>query len=156
MNNLVKWAEEELARLVKDDNDGTQKEINKDILQIVETFSEQGHSGLSAAYTLGIIKRLLDWKPVTALTGEEDEWCPVESWDNGENSQQNKRCPAVFRKNFDNTTAFYLYGKVFSDDEGKTWFTSRESRVPVKFPYVVPEKAERIILGDDGREVTHI
>jgi len=150
MSNLVEWAKSELDRLVKDD-DELQKAINKDILEIVEKFSEQGHSGFSASYALSIIKRLLDWKPITPLTGEESEWNDVPSYDDGSNTQQNKRCSAVFRKNFDNSTAYYIDGKVFSDDGGKTWFTSRDSRVPVTFPYVVPEKPERIILENTGQ-----
>ena len=148
MSNLVKWAEKELERLVKD-NDEMQKEINKDILQIVKTFSEQGHSGFSAPYTLGILNRLLDWKPITALTGDEDEWAEPYEWDK-EKKQQNKRCSAVFRKNYDNSTAYYIDGKVFSDDGGKTWWSNIDSRVSVEFPYVVPEKPEKIILKQDG------
>jgi hypothetical protein len=148
MSNLVTWAKEELDRLVKD-GDEMQLEINKDILQIVETFSEQGHSGFSANYALNAIKRLLDWKPITPLTGEDDEWCSVPVYDDGSNKQQNKRCSAVFRENFDNSTAYYIYGKVFSDNGGKTWFTNRNSFVPVTFPYTVPEKPERIIVKED-------
>lgn len=145
MSNLVEWAENELDRLVKD-GDEMQKSINEDILNIVKVFSEQGHSGFSASYSLNIIKRLLNWKPIQALTGEDDEWGEVQSYDKGDNTQQNKRCSAVFRKNFDNSTAYYIDGKAFSDDGGKTWFTNRESFVPVTFPYIVPEAPERIIL----------
>lgn len=145
MSNLVKWAEEELNLLVKD-GDEMQQAINKDILEVVKVFSEQGHSGFSASYALNMIKRLLDWKPITPLTGEDDEWMEVEGWNKDDSTQQNKRCSAVFRKNFDNSTAYYLDGKVFSDDGGKSWFTNRDSFVPVTFPYVIPEKPERIIL----------
>lgn len=144
MSNLVKWAEKELERLVKD-GDEMQKEINKDILQIVEKFAEQGHSGFSASYTLNTLKRLLDWKPISALTGEDDEWGETYEWDE-EKQQQNKRCPAVFRKNYDNSTAYYINGKVFSDDGGKTWWSNKDSHIPITFPYQVPEKPERIIL----------
>lgn len=147
MSNLVKWAEEELNRLVKND-DEMQKEINKDILDVVKLFAEQGHSGFSASYALRIIKRLLDWKPIQPLTGEDDEWADVPSYDKGDNTQQNKRCSAVFRKNFDNSTAYYIEGKVFSDDGGETWFTNGDSFVPVTFPYAIPDKPERVILED--------
>lgn len=147
--NMVEWSKVELDRLLKDGNEeGMQKEINEDILDIVKKFSSQGHSGFSASYALGIIKRLLDWKPIQPLTGEDDEWYDVPTWDDGENQQQNKRCTAVFRRNFDNSTAYYIDGKVFSDDGGKTWFTNgkRGSFVAVTFPYSVPEKPEYIIL----------
>lgn len=144
MSNLVKWAESELERIGGQD-DELQQMMNKGVLDIVELFAEQGHSGFSAPYAIGLIQRLLDWKPITALTGEEDEWAePFKS--DTENTQQNKRCSAVFRKNNDNSTAYYIEGKVFSDDGGETWFTNRDSFVPIEFPYTVPEKPERIIL----------
>jgi hypothetical protein len=147
MSNLVEWAKLELER-IGDQNDSMQQSMNRDILQIVEMFSEQGHSGFSASYALNMITRLLDWKPITPLTGEDDEWCDVPKWDKDKNCQQNKRCSAVFRYNFDNSTAIYIDGKVFSDDGGKTWWNNRNSRVPVIFPYKIPDKPERIILED--------
>jgi len=143
--NIVEWAKQELERLVKEDDDGTQKLINSDILEIVEVFSKQGHSGFSASYALNILKRLLAYQPITPLTGEDDEWSEVCG---SNNLQQNKRCSAVFRENFDNSTAYYLYGKTFSDDGGKTWWTSGDSRVTVVFPYKVPTEPERVILPD--------
>ncbi|MBO0961978.1 hypothetical protein J1P26_19930 [Neobacillus sp. MM2021_6] len=144
MSNLVNWAKQELE-LIGSHDDEMQQMMNKDILQIVEAFSDQGHSGFSAGYALNLIKRLLDWKPITPLTGEEDEWGEVYYTDK-EQTQQNKRCSAVFRKYKDNSTAYYIDGKVFSDDGGETWYTNRDSFVPVTFPYLVPEKPERIVL----------
>lgn len=146
--NMVAWAQKELDRLLTNDEDGMQKEVNDSIMVIVKAFAEQGHSGFSASYALSIIKRLLAWKPITALTGEDDEWYDVPSYDNGKNTQQNKRCTAVFRDNFDNSTARWIDGKVFSDDGGKTWWTrgGGGSAVPVTFPFHVPEKPEYIIV----------
>jgi hypothetical protein len=144
---LVEWAKSELDRLMVDgEEDGMQKVMNDGILDIVRTFADQGHSGFSASYALNIIKRLLNWKPITPLTGEDDEWCEV--YDTENNTQQNKRCSAVFRENFDNSTAYYIDGKVFSDDGGKTWFTrgGRGSSIDVTFPFVVPDKPEYIII----------
>ncbi len=144
--SLVNWAKEELDRIGSKD-DEMQQVMNDNILEIVETFSKQGHSGFSANYALNIIKRLLDWKPITPLTGEEDEWHFV-----GDNTYQNKRYSAVFREGTDNSTVYNIYGKVFSDDNGKTWYTCRESRVPITFPYIVPEKPEYIILNDNKND----
>lgn len=147
MSNLVDWAKNELYRLNKS-GDEEQEMINNDILEIIKVFAGQGHTGFTASYALNIIKRLLDWKPITPLTGEDNEWNDVTEWDDGRNLQQNKRCSAVFRENYDNSTAYYIDGKVFSDDGGKTWFTKggKESAVPVTFPYKVPEKPEYIII----------
>ena len=41
---LVEYAKSELERIGKDE-DGMQEVMNRDILEIVEKFSEQGHSG---------------------------------------------------------------------------------------------------------------
>jgi hypothetical protein len=74
-SSMYLWAKLELDRLLigceeKEGKDGLemQKAINKDILDMVKVFCTQGHSGTSASYTLGMIKRLLDWKPITAIT----------------------------------------------------------------------------------------
>ncbi|OUB57008.1 hypothetical protein [Bacillus thuringiensis] len=155
MSKLVDWANEELNRLSQDiANDGDnsmQEEMNKCVLGIVKVFSEQGHSGMSAAYALGLIKRLLSWKPITPLTGEESEWNDV-GGGTGESTQQNNRCSAIFRENNDNSTAYYIDGKVFSDDGGVTWFTNRDSRIPIVFPFVVPDQPEYVILSTQKDE----
>lgn len=142
--SLVEWAREELARLVKDD-DEMQKAINADVLEIIEVFAKQGHSDFSASYAVALLKRLLAGKPIQPLTGEDDEWEEVGS-KGGVVVEQNKRYPAVFRKNKDNSTAYDIEGRVFSYDGGKTWVTNRRSHVPITFPYKVPDDPERIIF----------
>ena len=60
-NNLVLHAENELDILLNKCKDEEGKEIqkvmNNDILEIVEAFSNQGHSGFSASYAIGLIKK---------------------------------------------------------------------------------------------------
>ena len=164
---MYKWAKSELDRLIvgceeKEGKDGLtmQNLITKDILDIIKIFCSQGHSGTSASYLIGKVTRLMDWKPITPLTGDDDEWGQVQSWDKGDNSQQNIRCSAVFRRNFDNSTAYYLYGRVYSDNGGHTWFTGNhkdgvvKSSIPVTFPFYVPDKSEYIYLnGEDSEEI---
>ena len=76
MASLVEFAEEELNKLLKDCTDSEalemQKSVNQDILDIIKMFSNQGHSGFSAQYSLNILKRLLDYKPLSALTDDTD------------------------------------------------------------------------------------
>ena len=166
-SNMYKWAKSELDRLIvgceeKEGKDGLtmQNLITKDILDIIKIFCSQGHSGTSASYLIGKVTRLMDWKPITPLTGDDDEWGQVQSWDKGDNSQQNIRCSAVFRRNFDNSTAYYLYGRVYLDNGGHTWFTGNhkdgvvKSSIPVTFPFYVPDKSEYIYLnGEDSEEI---
>ena len=67
--SMVEYAKSELERIGKDKK-GMQDAINKNILEIVEIFSNQGHSGFSAGYALNVLERLLRYKPLTPLTGE--------------------------------------------------------------------------------------
>jgi len=136
---LVNYAKKELELLGSTD-DEMQKTMNKHILEIVKVFSEQGHSGFSGAYVVSTLTRLLSFKPLKPLTGEDDEWNEI-----SEGKFQNKRCSSVF-KNSNDGTAYDINGKIFTDDGGKTWYTNRESRVNIEFPYTVPEKPERVYL----------
>lgn len=108
------YAEKEMD-IAWPETDEMQDMIKKDILSIIDVFEEQGHSGTSAAYTLNILERLLRFKPISPLTGADDEWGePYETGGpNSEVHQQNKRCNSVFRRNYDNATAYDIDGKVF-------------------------------------------
>jgi hypothetical protein len=151
---LKKWALNELKRIentyTDEDSSGEQKMVSlevqkmvtKNVMDILTVFEKQDHSGISAEYTIDLVIRLLRWIPLTPLTGEEDEWYEPYGPDN---TQQNKRCTTVFRRNFDNSTAYNIHGRVFSNN-GKTWWTNRNSSVPVTFPYVVPTEPERVYL----------
>lgn len=136
--NLVEYAKSELNRIGRDE-DGMQDMMNRDIISIVEMFSEQGHSGFSAGYALSALERLLRFKPLTPLTGEDDEWSDIS---NG--TQQNKRCSSVFR-NADGT-AHDIDGIIVSDNGGITWFSSGRFRREVTFPYTPPTHAERVYI----------
>lgn len=151
MSNLVEFAENELNRVLKSCKDSesikVQQVINKDILDIVKIFSEQGHSGFSAHYTLNNLTRLLDYKPITPLTGEDDEWTKL---DYGEDiAYQNKRCPSIFKRA--DGTAYNTEGKIFSSNNGHTWYNCKDSSVEVIFPYEVPKNPECVII-DNGEE----
>lgn len=127
----------------KEENDlKFQKMIDENIIELVKVFESQGHSGGSASYMIRVLTRLLNFKPVTPLTGQEDEWNEPYSSDN---TQQNKRCYTVFRKNFDNSTAVDSQGKIFTDD-GSVFYVSRDSQVPITFPYYPPDYPECVYL----------
>jgi hypothetical protein len=148
--NLLDWARFELERLTNGvgENDEMQKVMNENILELLGVFSKQGHTGFSANYLIPILSRLMSYKPITPLTGEDDEWDDVSAWWDAKSVQQNKRFSAVFRENNDNSTAYWVDGRVFSDDGGKTWFIKGggASSVRVCFPWMVPDKPEHIIL----------
>lgn len=138
MSDFIDYAKRELERAFPDKSDELQQLAIKCVIELLETFDKQGHSGFSALYVLKLFERLSCWKPIMPLTGEDDEWVDV---DYEENLQQNKRYFSVFRTNHDNSTAYDIGGRVFIDEDGSC-YTNRDSRVPVTFPYAVPDKTE--------------
>ena len=139
MSNLVEYAKEELKRIgMIDSGEPYNDWASKEILDLIELFSSQDHSGFSAPYVINAFSRLAMFKPLTPLTGEDDEWREITS-----GGFQNKRYSAVFKDSKDGT-AYNIEGKVFTDNGGETWYTCRDSRVDVTFPYVVPDKPERV------------
>lgn len=128
MSNLVKHAERELEiiGLKKDSEDDMNRLMYDHIIKMVQTFSEEGHSGFSASYALSILKKVLNFEPLTPLTGEDSEWCEIY-----EGMFQNIRCSHVFKEN---GKAYDIDGIVYEDPDGSR-FTTRESRVSVEFPY---------------------
>lgn len=139
MSNLVDYAKDELKRIgMIDSGEAYNDMAAKAILDLIELFSSQGHSGFSAPYVINTFSRLAMFKPLSPLTGEDDEWNEVGV---GDGSLQNKRYSAVFKDK--DGTAYNIEGKVFTDD-GEIWYTCKDSSVNVTFPYVVPDKPEYV------------
>jgi hypothetical protein len=138
-SNLVKFAHAELAmieaRIDPSDAIGLemQQMMTKHILHMVAEFSKEGHSGTSGSYAIGALTRLLNFEPLSPLTGEADEWNEV-----SDGVFQNRRCAHIFKDGLDGQ-AYDSQGKVFREPSGAC-FTGRESRVNITFPYVVPDR----------------
>lgn len=150
MSNLVEFAQNELNILLKSCTDSEslkmQKVMNDDIMEIVKKFASQGHSGFSAQYALNLVTRLLQYKPITPLTGEDEEWVELDYGD--DLAYQNKRCPQIFKQK--DGKIYDVEGKVFSSDNGHSWYTSKDSRVYIEMPYNVPARPESVII--DNKE----
>jgi hypothetical protein len=146
LSNLVKYAESELDRIGMTDDGEMNGAMRKHLLHMVEVFSEEGHSGFSASYALQCLEKLLRFKPLSPLTGEDDEWYEHNYGPSGK-TYQNKRCSSVFKESKDGQ-AYDIDGKVFwewyRDEETgeavKSYYTNRDSHLPISFPYVVPDK----------------
>lgn len=148
-NGIVGFAESELLRLEEKCKEGEGREmqhfVTESVLDLVRAFSNQGHSGFSASYCLDMFFRLAKHKPATALTGEDGEWADV-----GDGEEQNRRCPSVFRKAGDNSTAHDLDAVAFSDNGGHSWFNNkwlRERYAPkIEFPYYPPARPKFVYI----------
>ena len=111
MNNFEKHAREEFRAAGWMDENGKFKDdmqalICADVLDLLNVFSKQGHSGSSAPYAINMFKRLVNFKAITPLTGEDWEWNHV-----ADNLWQNKRCSSVFKN--EKGEAHDIDGKVF-------------------------------------------
>jgi len=114
--------------------------IGEAVKELLEVFGKQGHSGFSANYTASIFYRLIKGEPLTPLTDNPDEWMEVT-----DNVFQSKRVSNVFIDKTISEKPYILDGKAFSDDGGKSYFTSSESIVHFDLPNY-PPKTEYIIL----------
>jgi hypothetical protein len=86
---------------------------------LMEVFTAYGHSGGSLEQTLAVFDKLARGKPLSPLTGEDDEWeSPEHSKAEHPQMLQNKR-----------------YHLIFKDDE-MAWNVA-VGREPITFPYTV-------------------
>jgi len=146
LSNILDHAKDELDRIgmTEDSSDEMNVMMRKHILHMMNEFANEGHSGFSASYAIRILTKLLDFKPLSPLTGEDSEWVNVREY-GPEPHYQNKRRSSVFKDS--DGSCYDIDGKVFwewyKDEDGiisKSYYTSRDSRVPVTFPYTVPDK----------------
>lgn len=84
----------EIAGLFDEDSDYGGM-IGTAVMEIMEVFSKQGHSGFSASMVTDIVNRLMRYEPLTPLTYGPEEWYD-RSAESGRPMWQNKRKPSVF------------------------------------------------------------
>ena len=72
--------------------------------EVCQLFCKQGHSGMSAEFTIALIERLLKGDILTPLTNNPDEWMNVTEM-NGSQLHQSKRKFSCFSD--DNLKTFY-------------------------------------------------
>lgn len=146
--SALKQAQYELDLILKESNTPEQVAVNSQIMDVMRTFSEGGLTENVAMYQLAVLNRLIRHLPLSALTGEDDEWMDASDFA-GEPLLQNKRCPQIFK--YPNTgKAYNVTAKQFSDDNGATWYTCSDSREEITFPYDVPDAPQRIIIQMQG------
>lgn len=125
MSNLVKHAQKELeiAGLLDSEKDFYGGVTGKAVLDIMETFSKQGHSGASAPLVASLFKELSSFGVLSPLTGEDDEWNEI-----GEDRYQNNRHSAVFKEE---GRCYYIDGIIKQTPNGTCWsgsfFKDKES-----------------------------
>lgn len=163
MSNLLEHARNELKLIgmTEDADDEMNAAMTKDILQLMEIFSEQGHSGFSANYCISMFEKLARYKPIAPLTGEDGEWTNIGNYD-GRVVYQNKRASNVFREVSENgnVISYQIDRYIFREPNGATFTYGGEngSRFYItEWPYTpehefidVPFSEEEAAINDDN------
>jgi len=137
MGNLTEHARRELEAAGAFDEDTMYGGMLGDaVMELVEKFSSQGHSGGSAPLVVGLFQKVALYKPLCPITGEDSEWS--NSFGNDE-TYQNKRLSSLFKQGEDGR-AYYLNAIVFNGEDPGDTFTGTvggvRSRQYVKeFPF---------------------
>jgi hypothetical protein len=150
------WTEDGVT--FKDEMQGA---ICAHVLDLLDTFASEGHSGSSAPYAINLFKKLAMFEPLAPLTGEDWEWNEIaDDRTNGVTVYQNNRLSSVFKQSdrFDGKP-YWLDAKVFWSwvaypdvDEGKpykSYYTSYASSQVIEFPWIKPEHPEYVFVPTD-------
>lgn len=89
----------------------------KAVMELVEVFSNQGHSGMSAQVVLDLFTKLAKYEQLGALTGKDEEWGQLDYGD--DIKYQNKRNSAVFKQA--DGTVTYNDAIVKRCEDGQCW-----------------------------------
>lgn len=140
--NYKEFALTEFKRLglkpIEECGEEPDKWIQENVLELLEVFSKQGHSGFSAPNCIQIFSKLALFKPLSPIT--DDDWNLVT-----DNLYQHKRMSNVF-KEFDRV--YRSDGIVMRDPKGIT-YTNQFSKLTITLPYI---ECEPVILdvNDEG------
>ena len=159
MNVYEKFAREEFRAAGWTDENGDIKDemqamICAGVLDLLNVFEKQGHSGSSAPYMINLFTKLANFKPIAPITGEDWEWNNVgRDGDIGGRLYQNKRCSSVFKND---TGAYDIDGKVFwewnigyeTGEPYKSYYTNGGCHTPVTFPYIPGKRKEEYRYSD--------
>lgn len=133
MSNLIDHAKRELdAAGIVGTDDGPDKWMRDALLELLEVFSNQGHSGFSAPICISTFAKLAKFEPLVPLTGADNEWTHVHGMHES-GVWQNKRAGNVFKDDLIGR-AYQMDYRVFKDPDG-CHVTSWASREYIEFPY---------------------
>ena len=110
----------ELAGLFNEEGDFYEGATGKAVMELIEVFVKQGHSGMSAPIVADLFKRLANYEPLQPITGRDEEWGDVRDLGDGMSWYQNKRCSALFKDGEDGKP-YYIDAIIKRDQKGICW-----------------------------------
>jgi hypothetical protein len=150
MGNLSKHAQTELemAGLFSDKGDFYGGMTGKAVMELIDVFEKQGHSGMSAPMVVSIFKDLANFKPINPIKCTDEEWGEV-----SEGTFQNKRLSAVFKEGKDGKP-YYLDAIVWQYEDGGAFTGTVEgisSRQFIKLPFLPKTFYVKVTQGEENK-----
>lgn len=135
-STMTEFARDELKKAGLFDKDSDYDGmIGEAVMELINKFAEQGHSGFSAGLTTSIFNKLAEYKPLSPLTDDPNEWMKISDSDYGCAEEyknvslwQSKRCPSCFSN--DGGKTYYDIddeGHKQVDEKGCVWNVRPES-----------------------------
>jgi len=110
----------EIAGLLNEDGGFYGGMTGKAVLELMEVFAKQGHSGMSAPIVADLFKRLANREQLGPITGRDEEWGEINDYETGNPSQQNKRESGLFKHTDGKVT--YVSALIKRCPNGTTWY----------------------------------
>jgi len=163
MSNLIEHAKREFLKIgykpVEECENDPDKWVQENVLELLEVFSKQGHSGFSASYAISYFTKLANFKPIAPIMCTDDEWIDV-TMDDSEMLFQNNRCSAVFKVSTDGSP-YYLDAIVFVDENNSSYTggalnnknESITSKQTIKIPFTPKTFYVNVIEIDDESRI---
>ena len=115
--SLLEFAKKEMEILNGKNVDEMQQLITKNILELIEVFAKQDHSGMSANYCLNLFNKLAKYKPLTPISFEENQWKRI-----GKGMYQHKRNFGVFKDGKDGRPYYiHAYTMCWKNEPDNCW-----------------------------------
>ena len=152
--DMKTWADKEVELALKYEKERDEDDTwypylvgcYKSALKAYNSLLEDNHSGMSWSVTSNILNLLMHNRPLTKLTGEDDEWFDVQSWNVHDDytTYQNNRYSALFKDVYKDGRVVYHDNNRFSVHTKDKPYINFYSGVvngelnklyPIEFPY---------------------
>jgi len=141
--DMAQWAREELEQAGLFDKDSDYDGmIGQAVMNLIDEFSKQGHSGFSTRMVSTIFDRLLRSKPLSPLTSNPTEWMQVSEDMCGKGTvlHQSRRSPSCFST--DGGVTYYDLDEFSEEDRLEhDWVPTNPKRLHTSEPH--KERAKR-------------
>jgi hypothetical protein len=143
--SIIDHAKREFLKLgykpIEECEDDPDKWIQESVLELLEVFSKQGHSGFSAPFAIYYFEKLAKQEPIAPIRCTDDEWNDMSEYGDDPDFQNN-RCSAVFKKGVEGKP-YYLDAIVWRGEKLDTFtgsvFNSRKEKITssqnIKIPF---------------------